>query len=66
MQFSVSWRLVLIIKEKAVSGMMAAAGRRDTESEETIRQKSISEIAVQTIETRGSRLLQLPVSGANS
>ena len=37
--------LVLILKEKAVSGMLAAAHRGDTGVKQTIRQKSV---AVQT------------------
>ena len=52
---------MLIMREKAVSGMMAAASRRDTGMKETIRLKSVSDIAVQTTTEEG--LVSLPVSG---
>ena len=55
--------IVSIMREEAVSGMMAAAGRKDTGVEMTIRQKSVSDIAIQT--TTEERLVPLPVSGAN-
>ena len=51
------------LREKALSGMLAAAGRGDTgmkEVEETIRQNSVSDIAVQTTNEEG--LVPLPVS----
>ena len=58
---------VSILREKALSGMMAAAGRGDTgvkELEELIRQKSVSDIAVQTTTEEG--LVPLPVSGTTN
>ena len=51
------------MKERALSGMLAATGRGDTgvkELEETIKQKSVSDIAVQTTTEEG--LVPLPVS----
>ena len=51
--------LVLVMREKAISGMMAA-GKGGTIVEDTIRQKSVSDIAVQTTNEEG--LVPLPVS----
>ena len=51
------------MREKAISGMMVEAGRRDAllkKLEETIRQKSVSDIAVQTTTEEG--LVPLPVN----
>ena len=65
MQLSViSLCLVLIMREKAVSGMLATTSRGDGGVKETIRQKSVSDIAVQTTTEEGQ--VPLPVSGANS
>ena len=54
---------VLVMREKAISGMLTAANRGDTGVEKTIRRKSVSDIAVQTTTEEG--LVPLPVSGAN-
>ena len=51
------------MREKAISGMMSAAGRRDAvvkELEETVRLKSVSDVAVQT--TAEEKIVPLPVS----
>ena len=55
------------MREKAISGMMASAGSRDTGRgvkalEETIKLKSDNDIAVQTTTEEG--LVPLPVSSA--
>ena len=43
---SVFWCLVSIMREKALSGMLATASRRDTGVEGTIRLKSVSDIGL--------------------
>ena len=52
--------LVLVMRDKALSGMMAAASKGGTSVEDTIRQKIVSDIAVQTTNEEG--LVPLPVS----
>ena len=52
------------MREKALSGMMAAARKGGTIVEDTIRQKSVSDIAVQTTTEEG--LVPLPVSDDNN
>ena len=59
-----TFNLVSMMSEKALSGMLAETSWKDTivkEPEETIRQKSISDITAQT--TTEEELVPLPVSG---
>ena len=67
--------LVSMMREKAISGMMAATRRGGTSVEDTIRQKSVSDIAVQTTTetttttvqtTIEEGLVPLPVSDDNN
>ena len=52
------------MREKTLSGMMAAAG--GTSVEDTIRQKSVSDIHVAVQTTTEERLVPLPVSDDNN